>query len=93
MGEVLRDLMDSGAALGGEEPPSIPSDIRSFGIPEGVKEAIERRLSRLSATTNKVLSIASVIGLEFELKVLKQVAEMQRSPSSMPWTKPRRPLW
>jgi class 3 adenylate cyclase/tetratricopeptide (TPR) repeat protein len=76
VGEVLRDLMDSGAALGVGEPRSIPGDIRSFGIPEGVKEAIERRLSRLSATTNKVLSIASVIGLEFELKVLKQVAEM-----------------
>jgi DNA-binding winged helix-turn-helix (wHTH) protein/tetratricopeptide (TPR) repeat protein len=75
VGEILRDLMDSGAALGGGEQRDIPGGI-SFVIPEGVKEAIGRRLSRLSATTNKVLSIASVIGLEFELKVLKQVAEM-----------------
>jgi class 3 adenylate cyclase/tetratricopeptide (TPR) repeat protein len=76
VGEILRDLMDSGAALGGGERRGIPQDIQSLGIPEGVKEAIERRLSRLSATTNKVLSIASVIGPEFDLKVLKQVAEM-----------------
>jgi class 3 adenylate cyclase/tetratricopeptide (TPR) repeat protein len=75
VGEILHDLMDSGAALGGGEQRSIHGGI-SFGIPEGVKEAIGRRLSRLSATTNKVLSIASVIGLEFDLKVLKQVAEM-----------------
>src|SRR5262252_2728257 len=75
VGEILRDLMDSGAALGGGEQRGIPGGI-SFIIPEGVKEAIGRRLSRLSAATNKVLSIASVIGLEFELKVLKQVAEM-----------------
>jgi class 3 adenylate cyclase/tetratricopeptide (TPR) repeat protein len=76
VGEILRDLMDSGKALGSGEQGGIPSDIQSFGIPEGIKEAIRRRLSRLSATTNKVLSIASVIGLEFELKVLKQIAEM-----------------
>jgi class 3 adenylate cyclase len=76
VGEIVRDLMDSGAALGGGEYRGIPGDIHSFGVPEGVKEAIARRLSRLSATANKVLSIASVIGLEFDLKVLKQVAEM-----------------
>jgi class 3 adenylate cyclase/tetratricopeptide (TPR) repeat protein len=76
VGQILRDLMDSAAACGGGEQRGIPGDIQSLGIPEGVKEAIGRRLSRLSATTNKVLSIASVIGLEFELKVLKQVAEM-----------------
>ncbi len=76
VGEILRDLMDSGVALGRGEQRGIPGDFQSFGIPEGVKEAIGRRLSRLSATTNKVLSIASVIGLEFELDVLKQVAEM-----------------
>jgi class 3 adenylate cyclase/tetratricopeptide (TPR) repeat protein len=76
VGQILHDLMDSAAALGGREQRGIPGDIQSLGIPEGVKEAIGRRLSRLSATTNKVLSIASVIGLEFELKVLIQVAEM-----------------
>jgi class 3 adenylate cyclase/tetratricopeptide (TPR) repeat protein len=76
VGEILRDLIDSGAALGGGEQRGIPGDIQSFGIPDGVKEAIGRRLSRLSDAANKVLSIASVIGLEFELKVLKQVAEM-----------------
>src|SRR5262249_54029828 len=53
VGEILRDLMDSGTARGGAEQRSIPGDIQSFGIPEGVKEVIGRRLSRLSATTNK----------------------------------------
>jgi class 3 adenylate cyclase/tetratricopeptide (TPR) repeat protein len=76
VGEILRNLMESGVAFGRGEYRGISGDIKSFGIPEGVKQAIGRRLSRLSAATNKVLSIAAVIGIEFDLTVLKQVAEM-----------------
>src|SRR4029453_1736252 len=51
-------------------------DIASLGIPEGVKEAIGRRLSRLSADTNKVLGLAAVIGREFDLTLLSRIAEL-----------------
>jgi class 3 adenylate cyclase/tetratricopeptide (TPR) repeat protein len=75
VGEVLRNLAESGAAFRQGERWTISGDIRSLGIPEGVKEAIGRRLARLSVETNKTLSLASVIGREFDLMLLKQIAE------------------
>ncbi|MEE8519065.1 MAG: AAA family ATPase, partial [Dehalococcoidia bacterium] len=43
-------------------------------IPEGVRDAIGRRLERLSDDCNRVLTIASVIGREFRLQVLRPLA-------------------
>jgi len=42
-------------------------------IPEGLRDVVGQRLSRLGPTTNRVLSIASVIGREFELEVLRRI--------------------
>ena len=42
-------------------------------IPEGLRDAVGKRVSRLSESTNRVLSVASVIGREFQLDVLRQV--------------------
>jgi len=76
IGEILRNLLESGTAFGEEEKYAVRDNIQSFKVPAGVMEAIGRRLSRLSANTNKILRIASVIGLEFDFNVLKLVAEM-----------------
>jgi class 3 adenylate cyclase/tetratricopeptide (TPR) repeat protein len=75
VGEVLRNLLESGAAVRQGDRWKVSVDIQNLGIPQGVKEAIARRLSRLSVKTNKTLSLASVIGHEFDLVLLKQVAE------------------
>ena len=45
----------------------IPTTIR---LPEGIREAIGRRLNLLSATCNDVLATAAVVGHEFRLDVL-----------------------
>jgi predicted ATPase len=42
-------------------------------IPEGLRDAVGKRLSRLSEDTNRVLSVASVLGREFQLDVLSRV--------------------
>ena len=42
-------------------------------MPEGLRDVVGKRLSRLSAATNQVLSVASVIGREFQLDVLRRV--------------------
>ena len=47
-------------------------------IPQTVREVVGRRLDRLSAECNRVLAIASVIGREFSLNVLEQVADLSR---------------
>jgi hypothetical protein len=44
-------------------------------IPEGLRDVIGRRLSLLSPDCNRLLSVASVIGREFTLDILRTVAE------------------
>ena len=73
VGEVLRNFTESGASF--TEAEQARGDFH-IGIPEGIKEAIGRRLARFSSDTNKVLRTASVIGLEFDVALLKSVAEM-----------------
>ena len=45
-------------------------------LPQGVREAIGRRLDSLSDECNRVLRLASVIGREFRLAVLEPLAEL-----------------
>jgi tetratricopeptide (TPR) repeat protein len=75
--EVLRFLVEEGLISHeggrwhrtGDEAPELH-------IPEGLRDVIGRRLSRLSAECNRLLSIAAVIGREFDLQTLREVAEM-----------------
>lgn len=46
-------------------------------IPEGIRDAIGRRLSRLSDDCNGVLTVASVIGREFSLQQLVRLVDDQ----------------
>jgi len=66
--EVLRHLVESGALY--RRDGRWVTDARSMaepGIPEGVREVIGRRLSRLSETCNRALAAGAVLGREFEL--------------------------
>jgi predicted ATPase len=45
-------------------------DLDEVGIPEGIREVIGRRLSALSATVNAALTIAAVIGAEFDVATI-----------------------
>jgi tetratricopeptide (TPR) repeat protein len=49
-------------------------DVSAFKIPDGVRESIRRRLVALSDETNSLLSIASVIGNEFDMRLLERVS-------------------
>ncbi len=44
-------------------------------LPQGVREAVSRRLSRLPAETNKALAAAAVIGSRFALDLVERVVE------------------
>jgi class 3 adenylate cyclase len=48
--------------------------VEEMGIPEGVREVIGRRLSRLSEAANQALSHAAVLGREFGFEVLARMA-------------------
>ncbi len=44
-------------------------------IPEGVRDAIGRRLNRLSESCNRVLTTASVVGREFDFRLLRALMD------------------
>jgi len=75
IGEVLRHLSESGAIFQEGERWTFSGSIAGLGIPEGVREVIGRRLSRLSQATNKVLTLAAVIGRHFDLALLTRIGE------------------
>jgi tetratricopeptide (TPR) repeat protein len=69
--EVVRLLVQEGELTQESEA----RDSWAVRIPEGVREVIGRRLNRLSQQCNETLTIASVIGREFELKHLARLVE------------------
>ncbi len=48
----------------------------AYPIPQGVREAIRRRLRPCSEACRRVLSVACVVGREFDLPILQQVCEL-----------------
>lgn len=61
--EVLRELADAGWE----------GDPARADIPQGVREAVSRRLSRLSPAANEALTVASVVGRDFSTVVVAEV--------------------
>ena len=49
---------------------------RELGIPEGVREAIERRLVALSPATRRIVTMAAAIGRSFSIELLEALAEL-----------------
>jgi predicted ATPase len=71
LNEIVRLLVVEGQL---EHPHSRSST--STRIPEGVREVIGRRLDRLSAECNRILTIACVIGREFNLDALEPLSDI-----------------
>jgi class 3 adenylate cyclase len=69
--EVLRHLVDSGVLRRESGRWVSEQSIGELGIPEGVRDVVGQRLSRLSDRANEVLRAAAVLGREFELVVLE----------------------
>ncbi|MDP6821955.1 MAG: protein kinase [Dehalococcoidia bacterium] len=70
--EVVRELVQSGELAQSRERGGSTWSVR---IPEGVREVIGRRLDRLSERANEVLTTAAVVGRNFRLDALKELAE------------------
>jgi hypothetical protein len=70
-GELLQNLKESGIALSSDD-----TAVENAGIPRGVKQAVARRLGRLSAGVQHVLSLAALLGRDFDLEILVQVSDL-----------------
>jgi tetratricopeptide (TPR) repeat protein len=76
--EVLRHLTETSVFVQRDDGRwAAVRPIERLGIPEGVKEVIGRRLSRLSAGSNEVLATASAIGSAFRLTILARALDRQ----------------
>jgi predicted ATPase len=72
--ETLRFVLDSGLMERRDGVLRRVGDQSLAGrIPEGLRDAVGKRLSKLGDSTNRVLSVASVLGREFQLDVLSRV--------------------
>ena len=65
--EVVRLL----ASQGRLDPAARGSTVLGSGLPEGVRAVVAERLSRLSGDCRRILEVASVVGRDFELRVLQ----------------------
>jgi tetratricopeptide (TPR) repeat protein len=76
VGQVLRHLVETRAVIQDDEGRWIPGpNAGHVGLPEGVREVIGRRLSRLSDDTNALLATAAVIGREFDTALLVEASD------------------
>jgi predicted ATPase len=71
--EVLRYLVEEGflAREAGDSTRQTPPEMR---IPEGLRDVIGKRLTRLTDECNQVAAMAAVVGRDFRLDVLQRVA-------------------
>lgn len=72
--EMLRHLADSDAF----DPPEVERRgaaplLERIGVPDGVRQLVERRLARLDRRTGEALMLASVLGQQFDLGALAAV--------------------
>jgi class 3 adenylate cyclase len=71
VGEVMRNLMESGRLYEEDGRWVVDGPVSKIGIPEGVREVIGRRLSRLTAATNEALTVAAVVGTVFDRAIVE----------------------
>jgi len=68
--EVLRHLVESGVIEQRDRRWVLARPLEELGVPQGVRDVVGRRLSRLSDEANRVLACASVVGLEFDPAII-----------------------
>ena len=69
VGELLRHLVETGM-LSRQDDHWVVARDATMAVPQGVRDVVGRRLGRLSAQTNQMLSVAAVLGRDFDLELL-----------------------
>jgi DNA-binding SARP family transcriptional activator/predicted ATPase len=72
--ELWRQLVDTNAVEASGNVVRLSRPLEELASPQGIREVVYGRLSRLSRATTELLELAAVVGAEFELEVLNEVA-------------------
>jgi class 3 adenylate cyclase len=85
VGEVLAHLVESGVIFerDGRWTADPRVTVANLDLPEGVRQVIERRLTRLSQEAARVLTIAAVVGPTFSVSLLESVSEAADDPDCL----------
>jgi class 3 adenylate cyclase len=79
--EMLRHLGESGAISQNEQGRwELEGDFASLGLPSSVREVVGRRIERLGGEATRVLSLAAVIGRDFDVDLLANLATIDEDP-------------
>ena len=71
--QMIGNLIETKAFVRQGDRWVLTSPVGELGVPEGVREVIGRRLSRLSPVVNELLAGAAVVGREFDVHVLAAI--------------------
>jgi class 3 adenylate cyclase/tetratricopeptide (TPR) repeat protein len=79
-GELLRHLTESGTIVQEEGRWQLVGDMANLGLPQSVREVTGRRVDRLGPNGRIALSVAAVIGRDFDLDLLLAVVDLPDAP-------------
>ncbi len=71
--EMLRHLTESGAVYKDDAGRWVMGDLGDVILPNSIKEVVATRVARLGEQANRVLSVAAVIGRDFDIEPLSRV--------------------
>ncbi len=74
--EILRHLAESAVHAPGNGQPAPWADIDASVVPDTVRDVIHRRLRRLSEGVNRALTVAAVIGQDFDLSLASRASKL-----------------
>ena len=78
--EILRHLTESGALTFDDETSRwLLAGSKAVGLPESVREVIDRRVERLGDQAREVLTVGAVIGRSFDLELLAPLVDVGES--------------
>jgi hypothetical protein len=76
--EVLAHLVETGAIVHRDGMWTTDLAPGEIGLPEGVRDVVGRRLSRLSDQANDLLAVAAIVGREFDLATVIAAGGVER---------------
>jgi predicted ATPase len=74
--EILRSLAEERMVQPGQKGWVVP-DVSKIRIPDTVKAVVTRRLERLDEACQRTLSLAAVVGREFDFQVLREITGLE----------------
>jgi tetratricopeptide (TPR) repeat protein len=89
--EVVAHLVETGAIFQRDGEWTTDRALADLGLPEGIRDVVGRRLSRLSEATNDLLAVAAVVGREFDLSTVAVTAEVTPAVAAVAFEEATRP--